>query len=185
MCGNPHITPAQRPRRVVEALGVLTDRSWRLDCVGSTEHHPPTRSALAAQVRRLGLTQRVAFHGEIQPASLAEYYRHADVFVLPSHYEGYGMALAEALAYGLPIVSTTAGAIPDTVPAAAGLLLPPGDIVTLAAALARIMDDRTLRKRLASGARAARALLPAWPVACARFAAELAMACGTKAPVNA
>ena len=83
------------------------------------------------------------------------------------------MALAEALARGLPIVSTTAGAIPDTVPANAGLLVPHGDEAALTEALARVMTEPGLRERLAAGARAARQSLPAWPETCARFAAAL------------
>src|SRR5690606_34035865 len=97
----------------------------------------------------------------------------ADVFVLPSFFEGYGMALAEALAYGLPIVSTTGGAIPETVPAAEGVLVPPGDDRALARALARLIDDPRERARLAAGAAAARAALPTWQDACAKFAAAL------------
>jgi glycosyltransferase involved in cell wall biosynthesis len=92
---------------------------------------------------------------------------------LPSYFEGYGMVLAEALAHGLPVVSTTAGAIPDTVPRDAGVLVPPGDAVALRAALAALLDDPALRARLAAGARAARAGLPTWPEAVACFAAAL------------
>jgi glycosyltransferase involved in cell wall biosynthesis len=83
------------------------------------------------------------------------------------------MVLAEALARGLPIISTTAGAIPDTVPAEAGLLVPPGDEAALAEALARVMDEPGLRERLAAGARAARQTLPDWPTVSARFAGVL------------
>ncbi|HRD67801.1 MAG TPA: glycosyltransferase family 1 protein, partial [Candidatus Competibacter sp.] len=76
-------------------------------------------------------------------------------------------------ARGLPIVGTTAGAIPGTVPAAAGLLVPPGDEAALAGALARVLTDLELRQQLAAGARAVRSNLPGWPSACARFAATL------------
>ena len=71
------------------------------------------------------------------------------------------------------MVSTTAGAIPGTVPEAAGILVPPGDPAALATALARVMDDAALRRRLAAGAREARETLPTWPEVAARFAAEL------------
>jgi len=73
----------------------------------------------------------------------------------------------------VPVVSTTAGAIPDTVPSNAGLLVPPGDAAALRAALAALLDEPALRARLAAGARAARAVLPTWPQAVARFAAAL------------
>ena len=83
------------------------------------------------------------------------------------------MVLAEALAHGLPIVSTTAGAIPDTVPASAGLLVPPGDDMALAEALTRVLAQPELRQQLADGARRVRTTLPDWPSACTQFAAVL------------
>ena len=71
--------------------------------------------------------ERVEFVGECDEAALNALYDESSVFVLPSYFEGYGMVLTEALARGLPIVSTTAGAIPDTVPPEAGVLVAPGD----------------------------------------------------------
>jgi glycosyltransferase involved in cell wall biosynthesis len=81
------------------------------------------------------------------------------------------MVYAEALAHGLPIVATTAGAIPDTVPATAALLVPPGDTVALREALRRMIANETLRARLATGAEAAAAALPDWPTAVRHWAA--------------
>ncbi|MFZ1326205.1 MAG: glycosyltransferase family 4 protein, partial [Candidatus Contendobacter sp.] len=124
---------------------------WRLRCVGSPDLAPVTADELRRLAAELGLTDRIAFIGELAAAALAVEYQQADLFVLPSYYEGYGMALAEALARGLPVVSTTAGAIPDTVPTAAGLLTPPGDVAALAEVLQRIMRDARLRDRLAAG----------------------------------
>ena len=89
--------------------------------------------------------------------------------MLPTFYEGYGMAVAEALARGIPVVSTPTGAIADLVGAdgagpsqAAGLLVPPGDAAALAAALSRLVRDRELRLQLAAGARRVRDRLPTW-----------------------
>jgi len=90
--------------------------------------------------------------------------------VLPSFHEGYGMAFAEALAHGLPIIATRAGAIPETVPESAGILVAPGDAAGLASALAQILDDRPLRARLTQGAVAAGAKLPSWDQAVAHWA---------------
>ena len=98
-------------------------------------------------------------------------YRDADLFVLPSYHEGYGMAYAEALAYGLPVIATTAGAIPDTVPASASLLVPPGNATALRDALRLVFTDANLRARLAAGATLAAAALPDWPTAVDRWVA--------------
>ena len=125
------------------------------------------------QIRALRLEQRVRLLGEVNPTALSHCYAQADLFVLASHYEGYGMALAEALAHALPVLSTRAGAIPDTVPEHAGILVPPGDSGALADSLARLLREPQLRRRLALGAAAARAALPDWKQAAERFAAEI------------
>ena len=80
------------------------------------------------------------------------------------------MAYAEALAHGLPIVATTAGAIPETVPATAALLVPPGNVSALRNALMRMFTDANLRERLAAGAAVAAAALPDWPTAVRHWA---------------
>jgi glycosyltransferase involved in cell wall biosynthesis len=159
---------------LIEALRGLQDRAWTLHCVGSTARDAGAADALRSAIADSGLGDRVRLHGEVPAGVLHSMYGQADAVVLPSYFEGYGMALAEALAHGLPVVSTTAGAIPDTVPAEAGVLVPPGDAVALRAALAALLDEPAWRNRLAAGARAARAVLPTWPQAVARFAAVLA-----------
>ncbi|HET6522202.1 MAG TPA: glycosyltransferase family 4 protein [Geminicoccaceae bacterium] len=167
------LTPRKGHPVLLEALAGLVDLDWRLTCVGSPDLHPPTAAAIRAAIEERGLGERVALVGERPAAELAPFYDAADLFVLASHHEGYGMALGEALARGLPVVTTRAGAIPDTVPATAGLLVPPGDPAALAGALRRVLTDGGLRRRLAEGARAARAALPSWDEAVAAFAAEL------------
>jgi len=158
---------------LIDALRGLQDRAWTLHCVGSATRDVDTANGLRSALAEYGMSDRVQLHSEVSAAVLESMYARADAFVLPSHFEGYGMALAEALAHGLPVVSTTAGAIPDTVPHGVGLLVPPGDAVALRAALAALLDQPTLRARLAAGARASRAALPTWPQAAARFAAAL------------
>ena len=96
----------------------------------------------------------------------------ADLFVLPSRYEGYGMAYAEAIAHGVPVVGTTAGAIPETVPAGAGVLVAP-DNVDDCAGVMRLIGSPAERARLAAGARAAAAALPTWDDAGRLFAQAL------------
>jgi glycosyltransferase involved in cell wall biosynthesis len=158
---------------LLKALATLRELVWQLTCVGSPDRDPATAAAIRAAIRRFGLEGRVRLVGEQAENGLQPFYAEADLFVLASYHEGYGMALAEALARGLPIVATTAGAIPDTVPAAAGILVPPGDPEALAGALARVLTGPGVRDELAAGARAARLTLPTWADAASTFAAEL------------
>jgi glycosyltransferase involved in cell wall biosynthesis len=113
-------------------------------------------------IARHDLAARVALLGERPQAWLGDAYEAADLFVLASYHEGYGMVFAEALAHGLPIVATTAGAIPEVVPESAGILVVPRDAAALSDALARVIDDAALRARLADGAAAAGQRLPSW-----------------------
>ena len=167
------LTPRKGHAVLFRALARLKHLPWRLRCAGSATLDSATAVGLRALIGELALADRIELLGELDADELATRYREADLFVLPSFHEGYGMVLAEALARGLPIVGTTAGAIPDTVPATAGLLVPPGDDAALADALARVLTDPELRQRLAAGARKARETLPDWPTVCARFAATL------------
>ena len=123
---------------------------------------------------RLGFEKRVRLLGEMDTSSLVERYLETDVFVLASHMEGYGMVLSEALGFGLPIVSTTAGAIPDTVPPQAALLVPPGDSHALQLALRDVMDDPDRRRQLAQASWQAGGELPTWEQASRQFADVLA-----------
>jgi len=168
------LTPRKGHAVLIEALAGLRDRGWTLTCAGSRTIDPVTSAALERQIERLGLADRVVLAGERSRAALAPLYDRADAFVLATFHEGYGMALAEALARGLPIVATRAGAVPDTVPPEAGLLVEPGDPLALRHALRQLLDQAAVRERLARGARAARAQLPDWPQTCRRLAAVLA-----------
>lgn len=168
------LTPRKGHALLIEALARLSGRDWQLDCIGSLERAPATTAALRALIDHHQLGERITLHGEQPPARLAEAYRQADLFALPSWHEGYGMVFAEALAHGLPVVATTAGAIPHTVPADAAMLVPPGDVAALHDALQRLLTDTALRHRLARAAARAGASLPDWPTAVTRWAAALA-----------
>jgi glycosyltransferase involved in cell wall biosynthesis len=167
------ITPRKGHVVLLEALADLRERRWHLHCAGSLVRDAEEGRRSQAAAERLGLAGRVRWHGEVDAGPLAALYAQADLFVLPSWHEGYGMALAEALARGLPVVSCAAGAIVDTVPADAGVLVPPGDVGALREALRRLMDEPAARRTLAAGARAAAARLPRWSDAGQRFAAAL------------
>lgn len=168
------LTPRKGHDVLFDALALLTDRDWSLRCAGSLERDPATAAALAARIERLGLGPRIALLGELDPAGVAAEYARADLFVLPSHLEGYGMVIAEAVAHGLPVVATAAGAVADTLPAGTGVLVPPGDSAALARALAALLDAPDALAALAHKAAAARDRLPTWGASARRFAAALA-----------
>jgi glycosyltransferase involved in cell wall biosynthesis len=158
---------------LVAALAKLRDLSWRLTIVGDHGRSPETARRLFIEIARLDLLGRIDFAGAVAPAQLSEFYAAADLFVLASHFEGYGMAYSEAIAHGVPVVGTTAGAIPDTVPRGAGMLLPPGDVDALAAALRLLIENPAARDLLAAGARAAAATFPSWAQSAELFAQVL------------
>jgi glycosyltransferase involved in cell wall biosynthesis len=164
------LTPRKGHLDLVEALAELGALDWRLDCVGSLERDPHCAAAVRRAIEAHRLGGRIALLGELPAAGLDAAWRRADAFVLPSLHEGYGMAFAEALVRGLPIVATRAGALPETVPADASLQVPPGDVGALRGALRRLLGDAALRATLAAGARRAGAALPDWPTAVDRWA---------------
>lgn len=173
------LTPRKGHDLLLCALAGLRDWSWHLDCVGSLDRDPAWAQGLFRLRDRLGLAGRVSLLGALADEELACRYGAAVLFVLPSRFEGYGMVFAEALARGLPILASYAGAIGETVPPEAGLLVSPNDPAALGQALLRLMADQALRRRLAEGARAAGSRLPSWQDAVAAFAAALVEALET------
>ena len=164
------VTPRKGHAILIEALSGLTDLRWTLDCYGSLDRDPACAEAVRRLIVCTDLEDRITLHGERGEAELAAAYANADVFTLPSFHEGYGMAVAEALARGLPIVCSNAGALAETVPVDAGLLVPPGDMAALAAALRDVIDGPEVRTQLAAGAARARQSLPSWQEQANRFA---------------
>lgn len=158
---------------LLEALAAVENRDWRLTCAGSLTRDRAAVNRVRNLARQLEIDDRVTFAGDLDAAALACCYDEADVFVLATRRETYGMAVAEALARGLPVVSTTTGAIPDLVGLGAGLLVAPGDAGALATALSRVISDAGLRARLAAGARQVRDRLQGWNLAAARMDSAL------------
>lgn len=158
---------------LLRALASLERRDWRVTCVGSTDRDRATSERVRALCRDLGLEELVSFAGEASGAALDAHYDAADLFVLPTLYEGYGMAVAEAIARGLPVVSTATGSIPDIVVDGSGVLVPPGDLVRFATALGAVVNDPALRARMAAGATRVRERLPTWDAASTKMAAVL------------
>jgi len=156
---------------LVAALARLRHLPWRLVIAGDCGRSPQTSRGLRAEIARLGLTDRISLLGAVASEQMSPLYASADLFVLPSRFEGYGMAYAEAIAHGVPVIGTTAGAIPQTVSADAGVLVAPDDGEALAAELQRLIASPDQRERLAAGARAV--TFPSWSEQAARFARVL------------
>ena len=159
---------------LVSALAPLVGLPWRLTIAGDLTRDPAAAAKLRTCITHHGLSDRIAILGAVPSEQLAALYDSADLFVLASSFEGYGMAYAEALAHGLPVVGTTGGAIPETVPPDAGLLVPAGDTSALTEALHRTIPDSALRLRLSEAAVAAAGRLPTWPQSGEIFAGVLA-----------
>jgi glycosyltransferase involved in cell wall biosynthesis len=164
------VTPRKAHLTLIDAVGLLADRDWELHCIGSLERDPRATQALRERIDATGLGNRVHLRGELDGAVLSCEYNAADIYVSAALYEGYGMAVAEALAHGVPVVATRVGAAPALLANGAGLLVRPGDAAELAAALARLLDDAALRERCIAAAAHARETLADWTRTSAKFA---------------
>lgn len=156
------LTPRKGHLVLIQALSHLADLPWRLVLVGSDARHPGQARAIADAVAAHGLTARVRLTGELSGPALETEWRAADLFVLPSFHEGYGMVAAEALKRGLPTIVTAAGALGEVVPPAAGAVVPVGDADALAIALRHLLSDPAALDRARSAARTAGTTLPGW-----------------------
>lgn len=130
------LTPRKGQHLLLRALAGLRRQPWRLRLVGQTRSRSYARR-LRRLALALGLTDRIAFAGIVPPAALPAQYRSADAFILPSFHEGFGIALAEAAAFRLPIIASDVGAIAEAVAGSRHWLVPPGDPRALARALRR------------------------------------------------
>jgi glycosyltransferase involved in cell wall biosynthesis len=148
----------------------MTDLSWRCECVGRLDRDPAFVEAL-----RNRSVERVSFTGPRVGAELDRSYAAADLLVLASRAETYGMVVSEALARGLPVVATDVGGVTEALGHGAdgtrpGLLVPPGDPVALRDALRLWLEDEALRRRLRRAAGERRASLSPWSTTTAAVA---------------
>ncbi|MFK7855369.1 MAG: glycosyltransferase family 4 protein [Granulosicoccus sp.] len=167
------LTPRKGHSILLNALKLIDNENWHLNCAGSLKRAPQTSDQLIAQRAHLGLNERITFLGELEDHDLDKQYQQADVFVLPSFHEGYGMVLDEAISYGLPIIASDAGAIPHTMPEGTGLLVPPGDPQALARALFQIITNKNARSNMRKQALVARSSQRSWSQAGLDFKAAL------------
>jgi glycosyltransferase involved in cell wall biosynthesis len=155
------IVPRKGYTILIEVLAGLKAYDWQLTIAGATRD-PSELAQVEAALASNNLTERITIAGPVDDAALAKLYAAADLFVMPSLFEGYGMVLGEAMARGLPIVCTTGGAAADTVSDGAAIKVPPGDAMALASALRRAIGDADGRRQLAKASWAAGQKLPRW-----------------------
>jgi glycosyltransferase involved in cell wall biosynthesis len=156
------VVPRKAYDVLVRALALHKQRDWRLAVVGPTDRSAEALADVLAAIADTALADRVALVGPVSQDALARYYAAADVFLMPSLYEGYGMVLAEAMARGLPIVCTTGGAAAETVPDGAAIKVAPADERALGEAIGRLLADAGQRRRMADASWAAAQRLPGW-----------------------
>ena len=173
------VIPGKGHDVLLEALATIGGLSWHCRCVGSLDRDPAFAEALGRRVRGGGLGDRVRFAGPLTGAELDQSYAAADLLVLASRAETYGMVVTEALARGLPVVAAEVGGLPEALGhgaegVAPGLLVPPDDPAALGAALRAWLGNAALRGRLRRAARERRAALPGWTTTTSAVAGVLA-----------
>jgi glycosyltransferase involved in cell wall biosynthesis len=166
---------------LLAALTTIPDLSWHCVCVGSLDRDPAVAECVQRRAPDDGLGDRVSFPGPRTGADLDRSYAAADLVVLASRAETYGMVIIEALARGLPVISTEVGGVPEALGHGAdgirpGLLVPPEDPAALGAALRAWLGDAELRERLRRAARERRGSLPGWSTTTSVLARVLAEA---------
>ncbi|KUN03331.1 glycosyl transferase [Streptomyces yokosukanensis] len=173
------VTPRKGQHRLVEALAAVQDLPWTCELVGGLGHDPAYVDRLRALIDRRGLTDRVRLTGPRCGADLDAVYAAADLMVLTSYAETYGMAVTEALARGIPVLATDVGGVPEAVGRAPdggvpGILVPPEDPAAFAAELRGWFGEPDVRRRLKAAARGRRAALDGWAATARSLAGVLA-----------
>ncbi len=161
------VTPRKGQHRLVEALAGVTDLPWSCVCVGGLAQDPQYVAGLRMLIQKYGLQDRLHLAGPQSGAELDASYNAADLMVLTSYAETYGMAVTEALARGIPVLATDVGGLPEAVGRAPdggvpGILVPPEDPAALASELRGWFGEADVRRRLKAAARGRRSALGGW-----------------------
>jgi glycosyltransferase involved in cell wall biosynthesis len=159
---------------LLEAVSRLPDDAGTLHLVGDPDTEPGYAERVRSRLARPDLAGRVVVHGPLPVEGVAALYAAADGFALASSKEPYGTVYGEAMAFGLPVVGYAAGNLPHLArDGEEGLVVPPGDVAALAAALRRLTDGEELRARLGAAAARRAATFPTWEETAARLFGEL------------
>lgn len=156
------LVPRKDYATLVAALARLDDLPWQLGIAGDGTRDAEYAASIRRMIEAYGLASRITLHGALSTEALDDLYASADIFTLTTRYEGYGMAFAEAMMRGLPVVATGEGAVRDTVPEAAGFVLANGDVDGVAGALSKLIADAGLRANFRKAAMDHAKSLPTW-----------------------
>ena len=175
------VTPDKGHDVLLDGLATAADLSWRCACIGSLVRDPAYAAGVRRRAQANRLDDRVRFPGPRTGPDLARAYAAADLLVLASRAETYGMVVSEALARGLPVLATEVGGLSEALGRGddgtrPGLLVAPGDPAALGAALRAWLGDAELRGRLRRAARERRASLRRWSATASNVAAVLVRA---------
>ena len=157
---------------LLRALARLPDLEWHLTIAGAPRD-PVHAASLVALAEELGIAKRVTFAGEVVADDLEILWQRTDLFALATRFEGYGMAVAEALKRGLPVAVTEGGAAGALVTPGSGIVCPVGDDAALGRAMRRVMFDAALRAEMADAAWHIGQTLPDWPAQAELFLSAL------------
>jgi glycosyltransferase involved in cell wall biosynthesis len=153
---------------LVQAWALHERPGASLELIGETDADPAYEASVHAAVARAP-DASIIVSGPVDDAALGRAYAAADLFVLPSRYEGYGVVYVEALAHGLPVIACDVGPVPELVGEEAALLVPPGDVEALSGALDLLLKVASLRDRMSAAARRRARRLPGWEDTTAGF----------------
>ncbi|WP_417671691.1 glycosyltransferase family 4 protein [Roseibium sp.] len=167
------IVPRKGYDLLFAALSGLAHMPWHLDIIGDTSRDSACFQNLVSQLASLGLSERVTFHGAVAEPDLSEHYASADIFVLASRYEGYGMAYTEALAHGIPVIGSGEGAVRETLGGGGALYCPTNDVAALKDALGQLIARPNVREHLRQEAMIRSREFPTWDQAVRQFAKVL------------
>lgn len=158
-----NVIPRKGLHFLLQALSRLPPESWELAVVGSLEFEPKYARLVLRQANQLGLSTRITFHGALDEGDLVEQFRSNQLLVVPSSYEGFGIAYLEGMGFGLPAIASTGGAAGEIITHGVdGYLIQPGDVQALSECIRRLAEDRALLARLSLAARQRFLNHPTW-----------------------
>lgn len=160
---------------LIRALARLFDLNWTLTIVGNTARDPAFADALRTLLQTTDTAARVTIDGEVDSASGDKLWAGTDIFALASRWEGYPVAVAQALKRGIPVAITSEGPASGLVPMEAGVVCQPGDVEQFSKALRRMIFDKDLRAAMSDAAFCAGQTLPSWPCQIEAFAAAVTL----------